>query len=235
MGIIANNTAPDEDSKKEIKARLDELTKLRTLGDVEKEKKRNAAIRDAFYDALKQAGQLRKGENEKDIFYSTRETMAKALGISVKDIQNATGIQGYGNYSKGIIQGKSPAQAVADAKKLNDAQTTNVKADAANIKAQTEIQKVEAKVVKTQSETTKIQETTVKKTAEVVKQQEQNAEEERRQLEKRAEMMSKTETHQLDLFKGLNNDQKVIYNQEGSNVTINIYNKNGFNPSSYGI
>ena len=235
LGIIANNTAPDEDSKKEIKARLDELTKLRTLGDVEKEKKRNAAIRDAFYDALKQAGQLRKGENEKDIFYSTRETMAKALGISVKDIQNATGIQEYGNYSKGIIQGKSPAQAAADAKKLNDAQTTNVKADAANIKAQTEIQKVEAKVVKTQSETTKIQETTVKKTAEVVKQQEQNAEEERRQLEKRAEMMSKTETHQLDLFKGLNNDQKVIYNQEGSNVTINIYNKNGFNPSSYGI
>ena len=236
LGIIANNTAPDEDSKKEIKARLDELTKLRTLGDVEKEKKRNAAIRDAFYDALKQAGQLRKGENEKDIFYSTRETMAKALGISVKDIQNATGIQGYGNYSKGIIQGKSPALAAADAKKLNDAQTTNVKAEKANIEVKKKTQEVEAKVVKTESETAKLQEANAKKAAEVTKQQEANAEKEREEIEKRAEMMSKTMTHQFSPFKPLGNipGGDIIYNQEGAHVTINVYNKNGFNPSSYG-
>ena len=53
---------------------------------------------------------------------------------------------------------------------------------------------------------------------------------------KRAEMMSKTMTHQFSPFKPLGNipGGDIIYNQEGAHVTINVYNKNGFNPSSYG-
>jgi hypothetical protein len=50
-------------------------------------------------------------------------------------------------------------------------------------------------------------------------------------------MMSKTETHQFDLMRGLagnlGGEQKVIYNQEGSNVTINVYNRSGFDPIAY--
>lgn len=140
----------------------------------------------------------------------------------------------FGNWQRSLIeQGRPPKEAAAETK----AKKANIEAEKANIEVKKKTQEVEAKVVKTQSETTKIQEATVKKTAEVVKQQERNAEEERKQLEKRAEMMSRTETHhQFDLMKGLAGnlgEQKVIYNQEGSNVTINVYNRSGFDPISY--
>jgi hypothetical protein len=165
----------------------------------------------------------------KDIFLQAKKNILGREGM-----QNSEGkMFGFGGWSAGIISKARQKQEIAETK----AKAENTKADAANIKAKKEIQKVEATVVKTQSETTKIQETTVKKTAEVVKQQEQNAEEERKQLEKRAEMMSKTETHQFDLMKGLagnlGGEQKVIYNQEGSNVTINVYNRSGFDPIAY--